>query len=235
MIKAILLDCGGVLVAPSTGDWMVSPGFEAILGDDFLATRLPAFRKARNAHLNLIPDAHRMDGEAEECEMVAALYRTVFDEMDIALTNEQIERLARLQTYAADRYTLFDDVLPCLAAWHGRYRLGIVSDAPPSTRRIMASLRVLEWIDAATFSCDLGVLKPDPRIYRATLDKLGVAARDAVFVDDIPQKLRGAQAVGIRSVQMRRPMPPRFVRARLWDGPVVRSLAELDQWLAALR
>lgn len=46
-----------------------------------------------------------------------------------------------------------------------------------------------------------GILKPDPRAYRACLDALGVAARDCVFVDDQPRNVAGARAVGLAAVQ----------------------------------
>ncbi|MFZ2100422.1 MAG: HAD-IA family hydrolase [Oricola sp.] len=45
-----------------------------------------------------------------------------------------------------------------------------------------------------------GILKPDPRAYRAVLDGLGLAARDCVFVDDQARNIDGATAVGLQTV-----------------------------------
>lgn len=45
-----------------------------------------------------------------------------------------------------------------------------------------------------------GILKPDPRAYRLVLDQLDLAAGDCVFVDDQDRNIRGAQAVGLRTV-----------------------------------
>ncbi len=42
-----------------------------------------------------------------------------------------------------------------------------------------------------------GVLKPDPRAYRACLEALGLAADDCVFVDDQARNVEGARAVGL--------------------------------------
>ncbi len=46
-----------------------------------------------------------------------------------------------------------------------------------------------------------GILKPDPRAYRACLDALALAARDCVFVDDQPRNVAGARSIGLPAVQ----------------------------------
>ncbi len=230
MIKAILLDCGGVLVAPATGDWLVPPGYGALLGEDFLTADegLPAFRKERGKHFHLLPDLNRMDTDEEECSMFVRFYGEVFAAMGRPLSEDAAARLAHMQTYADERYVFFDDVLPTLAAWRGQYELGIVSDAPPSTRRILRNAGVMAMMDGATFSSDLGVLKPDPAIYQSTLRQIGVEPEEAVFVDDFPSKLAGAVALGILGIQMRRPMPALFGMPQAWDGPVAQDLAGVE-------
>ena len=42
------------------------------------------------------------------------------------------------------------------------------------------------------------LLKPDPAIYRLALDRFGLAPREALFVDDRPINVHGAEAVGMR-------------------------------------
>lgn len=233
-IKAILLDCGGVLVKPTTGDWALGPGYETVLGDSFADTHLDAFRTARSGLTSMLPDANVVDTDDEEYAMFIRLYAKLFEAMGMPLRRETLERLAWQQVYQDDRYILFDDVLPALAAWRKTYKLGIVSDAPPSTRRIMDSMGVSQHIGGATYSCNIGVLKPGAAIYQRTLDLLGVTAGEAIFVDDIPGNLHGAQALGIRAIQMRRPMPARFPQAPAWDGPIVHNFAELDALLPTL-
>lgn len=232
MVRAIILDCGGVMVAPRIGDWMLGPRYAEVLGESFMQTHLAAYRKARAGFVHLLPDANIVETDAEEHAMFIRYFRETLGAIGITLTPEQLDALAWTQTYEDDRYTMFDDVLPYLKKWQGAYKLGIVSDAPPSTRRIMGSFGVLDYIDGATFSCELGVLKPGRAIYESTLAKLDVAPGEAVFVDDMPDKLRGGEAVGIRGIQMRRQMPPAFNVSRPWDGPIVRSFAALDALLA---
>jgi FMN phosphatase YigB (HAD superfamily) len=51
--------------------------------------------------------------------------------------------------------------------------------------------------DSVIFSSDVGLLKPDPAIYYRSLRELGVAPGLALFVDDLPENVAGAQAVGM--------------------------------------
>jgi putative hydrolase of the HAD superfamily len=52
------------------------------------------------------------------------------------------------------------------------------------------------------FSSEIGVRKPRPEIFHAALQRLGVAAEDALFVGDrLGADVRGARAVGMRTVQ----------------------------------
>ncbi|MCL1965381.1 MAG: HAD-IA family hydrolase [Firmicutes bacterium] len=234
MIKAILLDCGGVIVAPATGDWGLPPEAEDVLGEKFTGDRLEQFRRARRAHMALLPDLQRVGTDEAEYALYLHYYAAVFEDMGLRLSGPRLEKFAALQTYRDDRYVLFGDVLSHLSAWRGRYKLGIVSDAPPSTRRIMTGLGVMAYMDGATFSCDLGVIKPDPRIYRRTLDLLRVAPEEAVFVDDSPVCLAGAEALGIRGIQMIRIMPDTFLMPPVWEGPVARSFYALHEMLETL-
>ncbi len=70
---------------------------------------------------------------------------------------------------------------------------------------ILASLeRDFEWLnrfDVLIWSFQHGVGKPDEQIYRLTLEKLGVEAGEALFVDDRPRNVEAARRLGIRSLQ----------------------------------
>ena len=48
--------------------------------------------------------------------------------------------------------------------------------------------------------------KPDPAIYRLTVDRLGVAADRCVFVDDHPGHLKAARTAGMTTVLHKTPL-----------------------------
>jgi putative hydrolase of the HAD superfamily len=83
--------------------------------------------------------------------------------------------------------------------------------------------------DAEVFSAAVGLRKPDPRIYRIALEKLGVDAEDAVFVGDgANDELGGAERVGMTAVGVESPtgeLPDD------WAGPRIRALPELLELL----
>src|SRR5690606_32074083 len=71
----------------------------------------------------------------------------------------------------------------------------------------------------------LGVMKPDPRIFRAALDKVGVAPAHAVMVgDSLAHDVNGALAAGMRGVLLVRSTRPTYGHAGI---PVITSLREL--------
>jgi HAD superfamily hydrolase (TIGR01509 family) len=60
---------------------------------------------------------------------------------------------------------------------------------------------MLRFFDHLVFSSDLGLWKPDPRIFQISLDGLGVSPRESVFVGDNPRHdVAGAQGAGMRGV-----------------------------------
>jgi FMN phosphatase YigB (HAD superfamily) len=63
-----------------------------------------------------------------------------------------------------------------------------------ATRPEFASLAT--FIDAAEIGCP----KPDPRAYLTAADALGVAPADVVFLDDSPECVDGARAVGMNAI-----------------------------------
>jgi len=81
-------------------------------------------------------------------------------------------------------------------------RVGVVSNELELFwgRPFMDRLALLREIDVLVDATHTGVLKPDPRAYRAALEALGVAAGRALFVDDQPRNVEGARAVGMEAI-----------------------------------
>jgi putative hydrolase of the HAD superfamily len=57
-----------------------------------------------------------------------------------------------------------------------------------------------ELFDAVVISGDVGLHKPQPEIYRLACERLGVEPADAVFVDDLRENCKGAEAIGMRAI-----------------------------------
>jgi putative hydrolase of the HAD superfamily len=83
-------------------------------------------------------------------------------------------------------------------------RTGILSNMP---RDVLSRIEPLfGWFDrfaVKIFSCDVGVNKPEAQIYRVCLDALEVEAGKVLFLDDIPENVKGAEQSGMRAVLFR--------------------------------
>ncbi len=122
---------------------------------------------------------------------------------------------------------LFHDAIPFLTSLRaGGIKVAIVSNCTENTRPMLTALGVDALADTLVLSCEVGSAKPGAEIFRCALDRLGVAADAAVFVDDQAGFCAGSVAAGISAVQI--------VRGEL-DGKVpaagtavVRSLPEVQ-------
>ena len=66
-------------------------------------------------------------------------------------------------------------------------------------------LGFFEPFDLCVFAYETGVSKPDPKAYRILLNKLDLDAQDIIFIDDDPENIKAAQALGIKSIIFQSP------------------------------
>jgi putative hydrolase of the HAD superfamily len=84
-------------------------------------------------------------------------------------------------------------------------RTALVSDAGADDVESWQRSPLCERFDAIVFSYQLGIRKPDARIYQRALDTIGALAAEAIFVGDGgSEEHRGARAVGMRTVLVTR-------------------------------
>jgi len=104
------------------------------------------------------------------------------------------------------------------------FRLAVLSNTTAETIDLWPATALAARFDAVVFSPEVGAAKPDPRIYRAAADRLGVPTEDCWFVGDgADGELAGAAAVGmavIRTTEFQDTDPA-------WPGERIGSLGEL--------
>lgn len=80
-------------------------------------------------------------------------------------------------------------------------RTAILSNGGPEVTAGLRARRPLEaWFDAVIVSCEVGVCKPDPRIFELCLSRLGVEPAEALFVDDRLENVEAAATLGLQTV-----------------------------------
>ncbi len=100
---------------------------------------------------------------------------------------------------------LYPDTRETLAELRIRgYRMALVSNCFGNETYWPAEFELDHCFDAMVFSCEVGMVKPEPEIYRLAAEVLGVAPEECVFVDDVPSYVAGAMAVGMTGVRINR-------------------------------
>jgi putative hydrolase of the HAD superfamily len=90
--------------------------------------------------------------------------------------------------------------------------MAVVSDSWPGLESLYRQLGLDAYFQAFVVSAVLGCRKPDPRMYRAGSDALGLPPRECVFVDDAPDLVAAAIELGYGGTAIiRTPEPPTTV------------------------
>jgi len=139
----------------------------------------------------------------------AEMFRQALSGIGFDLPDDVIEHIVALDHSAySNSITVEPEVLATLEELRrAGYRMGLVSNIslrPDLMRADLERMGLAQYLDATVFSSEVGVRKPDPRIFQEALDRLGVEPPETVFVGDrLYDDVSGAQAVGMRSVLTR--------------------------------
>lgn len=106
------------------------------------------------------------------------------------LSDEAMAELVRL--HEEMELEFMPDIVPgvkeAIAQLHGRYKLGVISDAIFSPgralRKLLQRYGMLHFFDVFIFSDELGRSKPDPAVFEAACGKLDVAPQELVHIGD---------------------------------------------------
>ena len=140
------------------------------------------------------------DGRLSKAEAFAQILKAADREARPGLVAELVRQDQELLLANA---RLFDDTIPFLRRLRDRgIKIAIVSNCTENTRPLLVKHGVDVLADTLVLSCEVRSAKPAAGIFRCALDRLGVAAEAAVFVDDQAGYCAGSVAAGIRAVQI---------------------------------
>jgi len=182
-VRAVIFDLGGVILR--TEDTGPRTALAERLGKTY-------------TELDAIIFGNRV---AQLCERGQAAPADVWTEAArlLDLPVAEIPRLRR-EFFAGDRVD--QDLIGMLQGLRSTYRVALLSntwfiDLP---RFVREDLQIPDTFDIIVSSAAEGMAKPDPRIFHLALEKLGVEAGEAVFVDDNLQNIEAASQVGLHTV-----------------------------------
>ncbi|MFF5205778.1 HAD family hydrolase [Streptosporangium sp. NPDC000396] len=100
--------------------------------------------------------------------------------------------------------------------------LALLSNAPVELARLIDDQPWAHLFRRRLFSADLQLVKPDPRAFRQTCERLGARPGDLLFVDDRQENVTAAEAAGIESVLFTDALRLRSDLARVLGGETTR-------------
>jgi putative hydrolase of the HAD superfamily len=190
-LEAVISDFGGVLTSPLAGAFAA---FEDDSGVPLaeLGTAMVALASARGVN----PLFDLETGRLTEAEFLSDLEHQLSGQLgrEIDLTGFGERYFAALEPN--------ERLIDYMRELRGRgYKLAIcTNNVREWASRWQAMLPVQEIFDVVVDSAFVGSRKPEPEIYRATLQRLGVAADAALLIDDLQDNCEGARALGIQAV-----------------------------------
>lgn len=184
MIKSLFSDFGGVL----------------------MRTRTAGSRRALERRLNVAPLT--LEDRVFSCEMSqramrgeiseAALWQYLESDLNMArygLTWQEFQRQFFIEDF------LDEDLMGFLRGLRPALKIGLISNAWSGLRDVLhTTVPIADAFDTLLISAEEKIMKPDPRIFHAALERLGVQPQEAIFLDDFSENIEGARAVGLIGV-----------------------------------
>jgi epoxide hydrolase-like predicted phosphatase len=195
-IRAVIWDVGGVLVRT-----------EDQRSRDRLAERFGLSR----SELEELVFGHEAGKRAQRGEVSYEAHWEILGK-ELRLSPGNIEEFQRA-FWAGDK--LDHELINYIRSLRGRYKTGLLSNAFSDLRHMVEAVwKIGDAFDVLVISAEVGVVKPDPQIYQIALEKLGVDAQEAVFIDDFDRNVAAARELNLHGIHFRNPVQ---VRADLND------------------
>ena len=93
------------------------------------------------------------------------------------------------------------ELLNYFVGLRANYKTGILSNSGDGARREeQRRYGFADLTDTIVYSHEVGLMKPDPRIYQLTCRRLDVQAHQVVFLDDVPENVDGTRRAGWQAI-----------------------------------
>jgi len=173
VIKAIIFDCFGVLAGKGYKRIYQSAGGDLERDSKFLEAQLHASNTGQISNAELNKRVAQRIGQSPE-----QWHQTVSQS---ELPNEEL--------------------LDYIKTLKPRYKIAMLSNAYFGTAKRKFSQEQLALFDTIVVSAEVGMIKPEARIYRHCAELLGVEPTDCIYIDDLQPYVEGASAIGMKTIR----------------------------------
>ena len=151
---------------------------------------------------------------------------------------EALERFGlKKMPWRSGEERMYPGVKDLLVRLRGQYSLGVIANQVPGVESRLRDFGILEYFELVIASAEVGLSKPDPRIFQLALDRAGCRAEQTVMVGDrLDNDMIPARALGMKTVWVRQgdwkyasPRTPEET-----PNLVIEDLKELEEMLKRL-
>jgi epoxide hydrolase-like predicted phosphatase len=198
-IKALYFDLGGVIVRTEDKTARTALGQRFGMTYNEMDRFVFGCETAKKASIGLLTEEQHWRDVARRLGVAESEWKPISDAF---FAGDRIDRnlLAFIQS-----------VRPAL-------KTGVISNAWDGLRAYMQAQGFLAPFDEVIVSAEVGLVKPDARIFHLALEKLGAQPAEAIFVDDMPENIAACEALGMKGVHFR---------------SAAQALADVQTWLKA--
>lgn len=229
MLSTIFFDVGGTLIHPDL-DLMMAPLLACKRPSDEDLAKASSFARRALKYTSSPRNASSSDDLGSHAGPVNRGHWFLFFDELLRRLGDCHDLLPELVARAgvSDYWRLVDPAAASmLAQLRARYQLGIISNADGHIGKVLERGELLPFFDVVIDSRLAGFEKPDSRIFREGLEKIGANAGESLYVGDIYEiDYAGAAAAGMRAVLL----DPHAVYAD-WNVARIASLTELPVWI----
>ena len=194
-INAVVFDFGGVLITSITNQLSKIAQRHSADVPTMLAIMLGPHESGNH------PWHQAERGEIAVSDIQAALQPWAA-EHNISLHGDEIEALM-----APGQYCVIEPMLDKIGEIKRRgFKTGLLTNTFAEFRPTMEQDLRFEDFTAVVESFAVGARKPEPAIYQATADMLGVSHPEILYLDDFPQNIHMAQSFGWSTIHVSDPL-----------------------------
>ncbi len=221
-LKAVFLDSGGVITKLEVARHVIFARAAREVGRPVPeASAKAAFdavaRFESESGSLMLDDIYSFDRKAQEL---------TFREAGLGAPDGKIQDRYEALAQKKEFRSMYPDVVPTLEELRrSGYLVGLISNAHPDLRKLLNLFDLLAYFDALIISGEVGLMKPDSKIFRRGLDALDVGPAEALHVGDDPVvDYEGAMRAGLQAILVDR--RGRYQGGNHWRIPDLFSLSE---------
>jgi len=160
-------------------------------------------RRTSDEISHLLDNAYRGSTKGEVKDL-HEFWKLLLKSLGIPERSELIQELTELRSrHVATGFKLYGEAVSVLSTLKKKYKLALVSNCGIGLSDVVRALGLADFFHCIVLSYEVGVRKPDRRIYLEALNTLKFEPQQCIFVADEISDLEGAREVGLKTLLVR--------------------------------